>query len=178
MAGNMLRKKIVLILIMTLLALSAGMVLGWVWTPLQKVETSTAGRGPRPWFDQLDLTPDQQQQMDKIWSDTRQQRQKMFERFHELDKQRDQQIQALLNPGQRSAYEKIIADFRAGRAELNKDRDALISDADSRSRALLNDSQKAKWDVLSKEMRARHGAMGSSTQWSTTMPSRESQDQH
>src|ERR1700689_3201069 len=103
----MLRKKIVLIFIMTLLGLSAGMVLGWVWNPLQKVEASQSGiHTPRPWFDQLGLTPDQQQQMDKIWSDTRQQRQKMFERFRELDKQRDQQIQALLSDTQRSAYDK------------------------------------------------------------------------
>jgi Spy/CpxP family protein refolding chaperone len=173
----MLRKKIVLILVMTLLALSAGMVLGWVWTPLQKVEASqNAGRGPRPWFDQLDLTPDQQQQMDKIWSDTRQQRQKMFERFHELDKQRDQKIQALLTDSQRGAYDKIIADFHAGREELNKQRETLISDANARSLALLNDSQKAKWEILSKEMRSRHG--GPATQRSATMPSQESLDHH
>ncbi|MGD0464126.1 MAG: hypothetical protein ABSB74_16715 [Tepidisphaeraceae bacterium] len=175
----MLRKKIVLILVMTLLALSAGMVLGWVWTPLQKAESSQAGvRGPRPWFDQLGLTPDQQQQMDKIWGDTRQQRQKMFERFRELDKQRDQQIQGLLNDSQRSAYDKIIADFRAGREELNKQREALISDANARSLALLDDSQKAKWEILSKEMRSRHGSMGSATQRSTTLPSQGAQDHH
>jgi len=174
----MLRKKIVLILVMTFLALSAGMVLGWVWTPLQKVETGSGGLhgGPRPWFDQLDLTPDQQQQMDKIWTDTRQQRQKMFERYRDLDKQRDQQIQGLLSESQRSAYDKIIADFHAGREDLNKQREALISDANARSRALLDDSQKAKWDILSKEMRSRHGSMGSATQWSTTMPSQGAQD--
>ncbi|MGD0539902.1 MAG: hypothetical protein ABSB33_00150 [Tepidisphaeraceae bacterium] len=168
----MLRKKIVLILMMTLLALGAGMVLGWVWTPLQKVESGQGGlRGPRPWFDQLDLSPVQQQQMDKIWSDTRLQRQKMFERFRELDKQRDQKIQALLNDSQRTAYDKIIADFHAGREELNKEREALVSDANAKSLALLDDSQKAKWDILSKEMRSRHGSMGSATQRSTTLPS-------
>jgi Spy/CpxP family protein refolding chaperone len=179
MAENMLRKKIVLILMMTLLALSAGMVVGWVWTPLQKMDTSRDFHGgPRPWFDQLDLSPDQQKQMDKIWTDTRQQRQKMFERFHDLDKQRDQQIQNLLTSDQRSAYDKIIANFRAGREDLNKQRETMISDANARSRALLDDSQKAKWDILSKEMRSRHGSMGSATQWSTTMPSQGEQDHH
>jgi hypothetical protein len=179
MAGNMARKKIVLLLVMVLLTLSAGVVLGWVWTPLLKVESSQlGGRGPRPWFDQLDLTPDQQKQMDVIWSDTRQQRQKLFERFHELDKQRDQQIMGLLNDGQRAAYDKIIGDFRSRREELNKQRDALISDANGRSRALLDESQKAKWDILAKQMRARHGPMGGATQRSTTMPSQEAQGHH
>lgn len=157
---------------MALLALSAGVVLGWVWTPLQRVEAvQPGGRGPRPWFDQLDLTPDQQKQMDKIWSDTRQQRQKLSERFREMDRERDQQILALLNDGQRTAYGKIIDDFHAKRDELNKRRDALIVDASAKSRALLDDSQKVKWDILSKEMRGRRGPMGPSTQRSTTMPS-------
>ncbi|HEX4053976.1 MAG TPA: hypothetical protein VHX86_06900 [Tepidisphaeraceae bacterium] len=169
----MTRKKYALLLVMALLTLSAGVVLGWVWTPLQRAEAVHPGGrgGPRPWFDQLGLTPDQQKQMDKIWSDTRQQRQKLSERFRELDRARDQQILGLLNDGQRAAYGKIIDDFHAKRDELNKHRDALIVDASARSRALLDDSQKVKWDILSKEMRGRRGPMGPSTQRSTTMPS-------
>jgi Spy/CpxP family protein refolding chaperone len=174
----MLRKKIALILVLTVLALSAGMVLGWVWTPLQKLESAHVAHNPRPWFDQLALSPDQQQQMDKIWTDTRQKRQKMFERFHELDKQRDQQIQSLLSESQRSDYDKIIAGYRAGRDQLNKERETLISDANAKSLALLDDSQKAKWDILSREMRSRHGQGGAATQRSTTMPSEEQQDHH
>ncbi|HEY1922431.1 MAG TPA: hypothetical protein VGG44_06670 [Tepidisphaeraceae bacterium] len=171
----MLRKKAVLILVLTVLALSAGMVLGWVWTPLQRLEGAHGPHNPRPWFDQLGLSADQQQQMDKIWTDTRQKRQKMFERFHELDKQRDQQIQSLISDSQRSAYDKIIADYRAGRDQLGKDREALINDANAKSLALLDDSQKAKWDILSKEMRSRHGQMGSATQRSSTQPSQGEQ---
>jgi Spy/CpxP family protein refolding chaperone len=178
----MLRKKAILILVLTVLALSAGMVLGWVWTPLQKFESARGPHNPRPWFDQLALSPDQQQQMDKIWTDTRQNRQKMFERFRDLDKQRDQQIQGLLTEDQRSTYEKIIAAYHAGREQLNKDREAMIDDANAKSRALLDDSQKAKWDILSKEMRSRRGQGNSATQHSTTMPSREEsqgeQDHH
>jgi Spy/CpxP family protein refolding chaperone len=178
MAEMMLRKKAILILVLTVLALSAGMVLGWVWTPLQKLENAHGAHTPRPWFDQLALSPDQQQQMDKIWTDTRQKRQKMFERFHELDQQRDQQIQGLLTENQRSAYDKIIAGYHAGREQLNKERESLINDANTKSLALLDDSQKAKWDILSKEMRSRHGQMGSATQRSTTMPSQGEQDHH
>jgi Spy/CpxP family protein refolding chaperone len=173
MAGIMLRKKNVLIFVLAILAISAGMVLGWVWTPLQRFEGARAPHNPRPWFDQLALSSDQQQQMDKIWTDARQKRQKMFERFRDLDKQREEQVQGLLSPDQRTAYEKIVADYRAGREQLSKERETLLNDANAKSRALLDDSQKAKWDILSKEMRSRRGQGNSATQHSTTMRSQD-----
>jgi Spy/CpxP family protein refolding chaperone len=173
MAGNMTNRKTILLFAMAVLSLSAGLVVGWVWTPLQKAETiapSVRG-GPRPWFDQLGLTADQQKQMDNIWTDTRSQMQKMFEHRHELDKQREQQIMALLNPDQRAAYDKINKEFRAQHEDADKQRDSLLADANARSRALLDESQKEKWDILSKDMRRRRGPMGLSTQHATTMPS-------
>ena len=165
---------------MAMLSLSTGMVVGWVWTPLEKMETSApeTHSGPRPWFDQLGLTADQQKQMDKIWGDTRAQMHKLFEHRSDLDRQRDQQIMALLNPDQRAAYEKINQEFHDQRADSDKQRDSLLADANARSRALLDDSQKEKWDILSKDMRRRHGPMGMSTQRSTTMPSFEGEGFH
>jgi Spy/CpxP family protein refolding chaperone len=182
----MMSRKAVLLLVMAVLTLSAGVVLGWVWTPHGR------GGGPRPWFDQLDLSAEQQKQMDKIWGDTRQQMQKLFERRHDLEKQRDQQVLALLDSGQRAAYDKINQDFRTQREDFDKQRESLIADANARSRALLDPSQKDKWDILSKEMqmRRRRGPMGMATQHSTaeaspsaaeaspsaTMPSHEAQE--
>lgn len=179
MAGIMGNRKIILLFAMAMLSVSAGMVLGWVWTPLQRdmVHTS-AHTGPRPWFDQLELRPDQQKQMDKIWSDTRAKMQGMFEHRRDLDRQRDQKIMALLNPEQLAAYEKINQDFRSQHEDMDKQRESLVADANARSRALLDDSQKEKWDILSKDMRRRHGPMGLSTQRATTMPSYEGQGHH
>jgi hypothetical protein len=173
-------RKTVLIFAMAVLSISAGMVVGWVWTPLQKVEVGASGNhgGPRPWFDQLGLSSDQQKQMDVIWSDTRAQMQKMFDHHHEMEKERDQQITALLNPSQRAAYDKINQEFRQEREDADKERDSLLADANARSRALLDDSQKEKWDILSKDMRRRRGPMGMSTQRSTTMPSFEGDRHH
>jgi Spy/CpxP family protein refolding chaperone len=175
-------QKTVLIFAMAVLSIGAGMVVGWVWTPLQKAEVGSAGGhgggGPRPWFDQLGLSSDQQKQMDVIWSDARAQMQKMFDHRHEMEKERDQQITALLNPSQRAAYDKINQDFRQEREDADKERDSLLADANARSRALLDDSQKEKWDILSKDMRRRRGPMGMSTQRSTTMPSFEGEGHH
>jgi hypothetical protein len=169
-------RKIILVFAMAILSLSAGLVVGWAWTPLQKVQaTAPAGRpGPRPWFDQLQLAADQQKQMDKIWGDARAQMQKLFDHRWELEKQRDQQIAELLSPSELAAYDKINQDFRNQRAAADQERDALLADANARSRALLDDSQKEKWDIISKDMRRRHGPMGPSTQRSTTtMPSNQ-----
>ena len=183
-------RKSVLLLVMAVMTLSAGVVLGWVWTPLQRIEagpTGGRGGGPRPWFDQLGLSADQQKQMDKIWSDTRQQMQKLFERRRDLEKQRDQQVQALLDSSQRAAYDKINQDFRTQREDFDKQRESLIADANVRSRALLDPSQKDKWDIISKDMqmRRRRGPMGMATQrsaaeaWpSATMPSHEGEGHH
>jgi len=183
-------RKAVLILVMAVLTLSAGVVLGWVWTPLQRIEAGPAGGhggGPRPWIvDQLGLSAEQQKQMDKIWGDTRQQMQKLSERRRDLEKQRDQQVQALLDSSQRAAYDKINEAFRTQREDFDKQRESLIADANVRSRALLDPSQKDKWDIISKDMqmRRRRGPMGMATQRSaaealpsaTTMPSHEGEE--
>jgi Spy/CpxP family protein refolding chaperone len=176
-------KKIILLFVLAFLSLSAGLVVGWVWTPLQHEgvgPSANHGGGPRPWFDQLALSPDQQKQMDKIWSDTRSQMQKMFDHRHDMEKKRDQEIAALLNPEQRKAYDKINQQFRSMREDADKQHDAMLADANARSRALLDDSQKAKWDILSKDMRRRRGPMGGgmSAQRPSTMPSHAGQGHH
>jgi len=180
--NKMSNRKNILILIMAILSLSAGMVVGWVWTPLAKVEAAAAAPGirpaPRPWFEQLDLSTDQKAQMDKIWGDTRAQMQKMFQQRHDMDRQREQEIIALLNPEQRAAFDKINQQFNQQREETDNQRDALLADANARSRALLDDSQKEKWDILAKDMRRRHGPWGLSTQRSTTMPSMQGEEHH
>jgi Spy/CpxP family protein refolding chaperone len=174
----MMSRKAVLLVVMAVLTLGAGVVLGWAWTPLQRIEAGAPGGhggGPRPWFDQLGLSADQQKQMDKIWGDTRQQMQKLSDRRRDMEKQRDQQVVALLDSAQRAAYDKINHDFWTQREDIDKQRESLIADANVRSRALLDPSQKEKWDILSKEMqmRRRHGPMGMATQRSTTLPSHE-----
>jgi hypothetical protein len=174
----MLKKKGILLLCMVVLTLSAGVVVGWVWTPLQKVVVATASHNPpRPWFEQLELSSDQHKQMDQIWADTRQQMQKLGGARRDLDHQREAAVEAILTPSQRETFEKINADFAARRNALEKQRDTLISDASVKSRALLDDSQKKKWDELSKDMWRRRGPGGMSTR-STTRPDEDGNGSH
>jgi hypothetical protein len=174
------RRKAFLLLVTFALTFGAGIVLGWVWTPLQKAEASASGPrgGPRPWFEQLDLSADQKTQMDKTWGDTRQQMQKLSQQRWEMEKKREDAILGLLDPAQREKYNEIDKSFRAQREALDKQREALFADANARSRALLSPAQQQNWDILTKQFQTRHrhgpgpGSMGMGTQPSaSTMPS-------
>jgi len=150
----MSRRQIAFLTTMVLV-LCAGVVVGRLTTrmPLPAPEQ---GPGPSWIAQQLDLSAAQRQQMDAIWAETRQKMDQSFEKRHELDKQRDAEVRALLSEEQRAAFEKIMANYHAQRSEMDKQRESLIHDAETRSRALLDKTQQDRWDELTKEMHARH----------------------
>jgi hypothetical protein len=164
----MLQSKLILLLSIAL-AMSAGVVVGRLWTRLP-VAVAPAAPGKQPsWVaDQLGLSPAQSQQMDAIWADTRQKLGKLGDARHTADKQRDDALMALLSSDQRAQYQQITQDYHAKRAAMDKQREQCIHEADDRSRALLDDSQKQKYDEL-KKARENHGH-GPGTQRSTTAP--------
>jgi hypothetical protein len=142
------------------LVLAAGLSVGRLTArlPLDRPLLGAGSADQRSWLaDQLGLRPDQRQQMDAIWKQTWPQMEKTFEARRDLDKQRDQAIQALLDPQQRIAYQKTLDEFRARREDLFKQRNQLMQDANAQSRALLDEDQQKVWDVLTKQMRDRHG---------------------
>jgi hypothetical protein len=127
------------------LVLCAGVVVGRLWNQLPMQARSHGG--PPSWLaDQLDLRPDQRQQMDAIWAETSPKIEKTFEERQALDRERDQTIQELLTPAEWAAYDKIVEDFRAKRSALDKERHQLVQDANEKSEALLDDVQKQKWE--------------------------------
>jgi len=169
----MTRSKTIL-LTAFVLVLSAGVVVGRLWTQLPAMEAPhpAAGGPPPSWLaDQLDLRAEQRRQMDAIWADTKQQIDKAFERRQQLDRERDQAIQELLTPAEWQAYGKIMEDFHNRRMEFDKQRRQLIHDANERSQALLDDGQKKKWEALrNAHDHAWHGPRGQENQRPATMP--------
>ncbi|HSV15480.1 MAG TPA: Spy/CpxP family protein refolding chaperone [Tepidisphaeraceae bacterium] len=142
-----------------ILVLSAGVVAGRLWARFPSPSATPTGKQPSWLADQLDLTPEQRQQMDAIWANVKQQMDQKLERRHALDRERDQAIEDLLGPEQWQAYGRLIDEFRAKRAEIDKDRMNLIHDANDRSRALLSDVQKQRWDQM-RQARHDHGGDG------------------
>jgi Spy/CpxP family protein refolding chaperone len=157
-------------LITAVLVLCAGVVVGRLTARLS-VEPSPPQAGhPPSWLaDQLDLSAEQRQQMDAIWAAAITQMHNSGREQHDLDRQRDDAIRALLSSDQEMMYDEINDTYRSERQQLEKERDALIKSAEERSRALLTDAQKAKWDTLPKPMHGRHPpgpGFGPTSQWS------------
>ncbi len=139
-----------------LLLMLAGVVLGRLWGRLPE-RIGPPDRPPSWLADQLDLSPEQRQQMDAIWADTRKQMGEGMKARHELDQQREQSIVALLTPTQQGEYQRINEEFRRKRSELDRKREALIHQAEERSRALLNPDQLKAWESVTQQWRRRHG---------------------
>src|SRR5580704_5642737 len=92
------------------LVLGAGVMVGRV--------TDRVGHGPQhehgpfhenyTWIsDQLNLTTDQQKQMDAIWSDTRKNLESLFQNQRSAEQAREKSIENLLTDSQKAQYEKI-----------------------------------------------------------------------
>jgi Spy/CpxP family protein refolding chaperone len=150
------------LLVMALLVLCAGVVVGRLSARLAaEVPPPPPDHTPSWLADQLNLSADQQQKMDAIWADVKQQMNGEGEKHRELDRERDDAIRDLLSDEQQVEYQEIYDIYRQKRQEMEKTRDALIKSAEDRSRALLNDSQKARWDQMAKDMHAhRPGGPG------------------
>jgi Spy/CpxP family protein refolding chaperone len=170
-----MRRSTVFLSVASVLVLGAGLVVGRLSDRLRPVAPPAVEHG-KGWFsDTLGLSMEQKLKMDGIWSDVRQQIDKMGDRRHSLDRDRDAAIRALLTPEQSEAYDKIFADYHNHRADLDKDREKLFHDANDRSRALLTPDQQVKWEAMSKDMRDHDhhgppGAPGHQRNGSTTQP--------
>jgi Spy/CpxP family protein refolding chaperone len=177
----MVRKEVIF-MSTAALVLCAGLAAGRLWGRLAEEHEDHEGhdhglshitttRGS--WLaDQLDLTVDQRQKMDAIWSDAREKMEKLGQHRRELAEDRDRDILNMLNDQQKAEYQKIYADFHAQRDQLDKQRQLLVDDASQRSRLLLDDNQRKEWDVLSKHLHERRNSTNPSpsTQPATTQP--------
>jgi hypothetical protein len=177
----MWRSKIILTG-MVILVMAAGVSVGRLsWTFVQPASTQTPARSDhhRPsWVTILNLTPDQQQQVDAIWKSTKPQMEMVTENRANLSKERDAAILGLFSPDQAVAYEKILGDYHAEVAASDKAQQTILEDSNAKTRALLDEAQQKKWDVMVKEQKEhwRHGSGGSrmgtkaSSNASTTQP--------
>jgi hypothetical protein len=167
-----------ILLLTIILVLGAGVVVGRLWAKLPLVPTPP-DKHPSWVAKELDLTAEQQQQMDAIWSETRQKMGNTFEQRRSLDRQRDQEVADLLStdPKMKAAYDKIMTDARQQRSDLDKVREKLVKDAEERSRALLSEDQKKRWDAMPRGPRD-HGPRGGGPNSTnpSTRPSRPMRD--
>jgi Spy/CpxP family protein refolding chaperone len=153
---NPRRKQIVLIGL-TVLALSAGVVVGMVASRLPAARdaadadpTVDASDQSAGLAEQLNLTPSQAEQMRSIWEAVRNELRTSFESAEALQKQRDADVFAMLSDEQKARFESISKRYGERFTALREERDAAFRRAVERTRKLLNDEQRAKYDELLK----------------------------
>ena len=146
----MMRRRETLLVMLTILAVGAGVVAGMVVSRLPA--PAKAATGQSALAQELQLSAQQSEEMRTIWEGVRDKVRTGYESADRLNRQRDQAIQAMLTPEQKAQFEKLTRDFADRFTDLRKDRDAAFAQAVEKTRKLLSDEQRQKYDELLKAM--------------------------
>jgi Spy/CpxP family protein refolding chaperone len=150
-----------------LVALAAGFAAGLAWRPppVSPPEPPPRGNTRGGWIaSELNLTDEQRQQMDAIWSSTaRQAGRERWSKRDELRKQRDASIQALIPAEQMPQYDKAQADYRAAVDAMEAQWRAEFQQAVQKTREILNEEQRQKYDkIMARHAEGPRGGRGRS----------------
>jgi hypothetical protein len=144
----------VLLIGVTVLALCAGVVAGLVAARMPSAKSaqssSSSDSGVGALAAELELTPDQQQQMRSIWQEVQAKVNRTFDDAQALQRERDQALVALLDDQQKAKFEKISKDYAQRFIDLSRGRDQTFNDAVERTKKLLSEQQREKYDQILK----------------------------
>ncbi len=155
-----------------ILSLAAGVVVGMVVSRPGVIisgptTTRPTGRDPggrSPFAEQLDLTPQQDEAMKKIWNEAhaamRQSEAGRFDRRHALADERDKAILLLIPAEKKADYERIQQEHASKVAEMNNERDRIFKEADEKTKAILSEAQWKKLEEMKKDHRGPRGPGG------------------
>lgn len=130
-----------------LLAFAAGVSVGLAIKPWVH-----ARHGISPLSHELNLTPEQEKQIEEIWSKIiHRARERHTEQRLAIEKEREEKIRGLLTDEQKAAYDAVAAEFREKEEELRQGRKAEIDQAVEATRALLSEPQRVKYEKLLEE---------------------------
>jgi Spy/CpxP family protein refolding chaperone len=147
----------ILLIGLTVLALSAGVVAGLLAARIPAQPTSENPPPPMPpgpmersLAEELDLSKDQREKMRNIWENVRADLHVTFARAQDLQKDRDNEIAAMLDDGQKAKFEQIARKYKDQETDLSKKRKAAFDLAVRQTKELLNKEQAAKYDEILK----------------------------
>jgi Spy/CpxP family protein refolding chaperone len=134
-------------------------------------------RGPAGWMKaELDLTPEQQAQLESIWGETaRRGRGEQEDRRRQFRRERDEAIAALVPPEARPQYDQVQQEYADRTAALEREAKATFQAAVERTKQILTPPQRAKYEAVlqrfESERAARDRSRSSSDRGPATGPS-------
>jgi Spy/CpxP family protein refolding chaperone len=124
----------------------------------------SGGRGPGPgWLtSELNLNPQQQEQMKQIWSEVaRHGRGEQEDRRRQLRSERDDAIAALVPAQDKEKYEQIRKNYSDQMAAMDQDMRSRFDEAVKKTKDILTPEQRTKYDeILSRHQGDRGGPRG------------------
>ena len=108
-----------------------------------------ANRFPSVLVEELDLTPDQRHQIQRIWAEVAEHHTPIpMAEIEKADAERWQAIDQLLTPEQRTQYARIQQRIEARMRELDQGNRVRVAAAEERTRQLLTPAQREKYERL------------------------------
>ena len=116
----------------------------------QSTTGPTTRQGRSGWIvSQLKLTREQQKEMDRIWSAVaRGGRDEMEKRRHQLRKDRDEAILALVKPEDKPKYDAILQKYEEDQRAAQREMRQRFENAVEETNKLLTDEQRAKYKAM------------------------------
>jgi len=152
----MTRTKVIL-LVSFLVIFAAGVSVGMLLSRPAK-----AGSSHQHLREVLNLSPDQSEQMKKIWSDVMESGfRAQGERRSQYAQQRDEAVQALLTAEQRAKYDAVQQEYSKRMDELSAERKKKFEQAVAMTKKILTPEQAIQYDEWMKQReRGGSGAPG------------------
>ena len=148
-----MNKTKLIILISFIVAFAAGISVGLVVgrTGMTPRRRSILAR-------ELNLTPEQRDQMQKIWAETMEPiRRLQHEQRQKLQEEREEAILNLLSLEQREQFEKINEAHSLSMEKLAQHRKALFDEAQEKTKKILSEDQQKKYEEILKDRGPRRG---------------------
>ena len=146
---------IFVLILMFVLALGAGAVAGKLTSRLPAPPAVSPAQ-QATLVEQLQLTPQQRDQMQAIWEGVRDTAREKYQRAQNVQSQFEEQVKAMLSPEQQKRYALLSKKAHDDIAQLDVERRAALQTAIEKTKAMLNDQQRKAYEQI---IQARLGAL-------------------
>lgn len=145
------------------LALAAGAAAGVLATRFIAIPTTPpppSSTASSPTFEDLDLKPDQREQVRRIWEAVKLKSDQSYREAQKGQKELEQKVFDMLTTEQKARYQEIYQAYQDQFTRLAAERDAAVKKAIEQTKTLLSSTQREKYDAILKSRLGREGEPG------------------